>query len=111
MGFAGLLLMADGRQALARQVTPQNYQTEKQSEVFKVYINGVGNGYTWVNGLNKQLGQKVLFCLPQNFSADYENYIKIIDRYLEKSRDVRPDMPIEVILLYGMQKSYPCKSK
>ena len=109
--IAVMLLFGSAGSLCAEGIYVRNYKTEKSSDVFKVYITGVGNGYTWASGMNAQFKQKELFCLPPDFVSDHETYIKIIDNYIAKAPAIKEDMPIELALLYGMQRSYPCNRK
>jgi hypothetical protein len=77
-----------------------------------MYIKGVGMGYACANVDNKINGLPPLYCPPVNLGVTVENYLDIIDRYIERHKNIKGENPesfIELLLLKGLKETFPCK--
>lgn len=87
----------------------KDYSLAKSSEWFKSYILGVGAGIRWASIRPDRLA---LHCPPGSFKPDADAYIAILDRQiLDESRKpdgLHDDTPIELLLLRGLMRKFPC---
>ncbi|KPK52491.1 MAG: hypothetical protein AMJ63_09310 [Myxococcales bacterium SG8_38_1] len=87
----------------------KDYSLAKSSEWFKSYILGVGTGIRWASIRPDRLA---LHCPPGSFKPDADAYIAILDRQiLDESRKpdgLHDDTPIELLLLRGLMRKFPC---
>jgi hypothetical protein len=94
------------------QLTVKAYDGIKKDEIVKVHINGVGRGYAWANAQLILANQQPLYCQPDKLALDIANYIGIIDREIKDTENKYTlDTPVELILLRGLQKTFPCGGK
>lgn len=84
--------------------------TSTVGKLLSLYLLGVGEGFKWANASLIQRKESPLFCAPPILGLTAANYLIVIDRELELRRDsyARTDIPIEFILLYGLQQQLPC---
>ena len=91
------------------EFTLKEYKSMKQTEMFKEYITGVGRGIYWANMHLLQTGNSPFYCQPLKLSLSGENYLNILDRYVEQNKDkVKPGTFIELLLLEGLIDTFPC---
>lgn len=82
---------------------------ENSRGILKVYINGVGEGYSWSNSLLKDRGDEVFYCPPHKIALNADNYISIIDdKVASLGRSEAEDLPIALILYFGLIETFPC---
>lgn len=92
----------------------RNEPSSSQSRgLLKIYLVGVGEGFKWANAALAKQKQSLLFCAPEQISLNADNYVQVIDEALASDRDayLRMDLPIESILLHGLQKKLSCGAK
>jgi len=70
------------------------------------YITGVGAGYIWANSRLTEMHAHLLYCQPQPIHIDAD-LPHIIDEEIGQPY-VLPDYPIELMLLAGLARRYPC---
>jgi len=54
------------------------------------------------------------FCIPNNLSLNADNYVQMIDGFLDRhkhSADKLDKTDIEYVLLYSMVETFPCTEK
>ena len=94
------------------EIAQEKYAAVKKSESFKIYLYGVGTGYSWANSnLLSKRHLPPLYCEPGNVGLNAENYLQILDNYLSKPKTkdiVRPEFPLEMILLMALEDALPC---
>lgn len=71
-----------------------------------IYITGVASGYIWANSQIAQAHGRLLFCQPPPVRADLD-YRQIIDDEIGEPY-VTPDYPVELLLLAGLARKFPC---
>lgn len=104
--LASLLAFAQTTRA---EIMLRDYKTLKSSEQFKIYINGVGIGFSWSNSILERRGAQQLYCQPAKLSLGPENYQNILDNEINDTTNLyKPDTPIELILLLGLVRTFPC---
>ncbi len=95
-------------------VTADFYQSQinskNQTEVLlmKNYVKGALDGIQWSNVLLINNNKEPFYCLPDNFGLGTSNAIQIIDQEI-KSMPTKKDLQISLLLLFGLQKAFPCK--
>ena len=105
-----LLLLSWSTPAKA-EVPAKDYSRVRKAEWFKVYVDGVGRGYTWANVELKSEGRTPLFCQPAKLILEAESFLTILDRMMSSNADGRGipmDIPIELLLLTGLRETFPC---
>lgn len=92
-------------------LTIPEYEKMKKDDIdiLKLYLLGVGRGYTWSNILAKKEHNVSLFCPPNNLVLNGDNYISIIDMELEAENNFKDNFEVEVILLVTLQETFPCE--
>ncbi len=99
----------------AEAMTVSVYQSlkEKDREALEFYMEGVGQGVTWTHSMFSTIRNAEVFCLPNKLGLNAQNYIHIVDRtiqfYSQEGRPVESDTPIEMLLVFGMEKTFPCE--
>jgi len=88
-------------------------QLHKGSELEKytaeMYINGVANGYSYLNTFLAEKNQPQLFCYDGDFST--EELLKLTAdgvKTLDLKKEDSADKTIEEVLLGKLQRLYPC---
>lgn len=89
------------------KLEPPNAQAH---QLLAIHIGGVAEGYEWANAFLQDEKKPPLFCAPQNFSLNADNYIKLVDDELTKNRRLYSDLglPIGAILLRALKEKLPC---
>jgi len=87
----------------------KDFERFKNDQTFKFYIHGVGQGFAYANGSLQYIGQSPLYCQPANLALKPENYLEILQRYIEKHKNtLKPDWTVEMLLLLGLKETFPC---
>lgn len=84
----------------------------RESDQFKAYLDGVGNGWLWANARLDAKKQPRLFCVPTNLFLRAENYIGLADSKIKSARaqgELNDRYPIELIILMALEEAYPCQ--
>jgi hypothetical protein len=87
------------------------YVAKKSNDTkwFNGYIGGIGQGISITNTSLKIDKKQVVFCLPDDKIFDADDYIDLIDGYLDKHRDnLDPDYQINMVLLLALKEAFPC---
>lgn len=78
-------------------------------EYNSLLLDGIISGLIAYNAAVQASGARPMFCLPPNLALTVEQAEDILIRAAE--RTVPPDnMPVSIILLHGMQDTFPCKN-
>jgi hypothetical protein len=76
----------------------------------KVYLDGVKEGIIMLNLTLQMEGRQPFFCQPQTLALNVEQAEEIMMRKAKKMAD--PDgVPISLILIHGLQDTFPCDEK
>ena len=119
LATVGLLVFGAGKSNAEEtvKVYREDIAAGRQSSDFymiRAFITGLGEGMIWANA--QSTNNKVpLFCaghLPLHF----ENYTDILDREIKKLSTVESEeklaqTPIGLVLLLGLQETFPCDAK
>lgn len=103
--------MASG--ANAATVRFKNYTTpedEKQRILNAAYLDGVKDGLVILNVAVARGGATPLFCLPPKVALTGDQADDILLREA-KSVPEPDDMPIGIVLLAGLRKTFPCEAQ
>jgi hypothetical protein len=105
------------------QITVKDYRAtmvaNNRTEVaeLKLYIGGMGEGILWAN--SEATSKKTpLYCEPDKLELVADNYIGMIDGQIKKlsqpggvTKAELDDFAIGVLLLKGLEETFPCKAK
>jgi hypothetical protein len=98
---------------LAHALDVQDYLRTRENLVTQSYVAGLGSGYFWSNAyLGTMKNAKPLYCQNPQLSLGQANYINILEsriKQLEQRGRKLGDTPIELVLLEGLQQTFPCK--
>ena len=107
-----LLLAASGASA---EMTVKQYLADRDAvnksafdRLVKPYLHGVGEGLVWANAQLKAQKGTPFFCDPDEVTLTADEYLSVVDSET-KQPYVEPEYPIELLLLKGLQRKYPCK--
>jgi hypothetical protein len=98
----------------------KQYKAEMMSDatatLTKIYVQGLGDGITWANAAAQAEKKSAFFCQPDKLILGPQNYIDIIDQQI-KERSTRmtaaklDDSWIGVLLMMGLEETFPCKGR
>ncbi|MDD4357130.1 MAG: hypothetical protein PHN98_07740 [Smithellaceae bacterium] len=92
------------------EVDFKEYKAIRNTKEFRLYLKGLGEGLRWANEELAARGSKALYCKSQKEVIGVEQYLEILKREVtENAAELSDDMPIGLILLNGLIKSFPCK--
>jgi hypothetical protein len=74
----------------------------------KPYLTGVGEGLLWANAQLKAQKNTPFFCDPDDVSLTTADYLLMVNSETKQAY-VKPDYPVELLLLKGLQARFPCK--
>jgi hypothetical protein len=72
------------------------------------YLFGVAHGIEYTNAYTEEQFHRSVICAPKGLDLNQENIISIIDDEL-KAEKAKPDDIVELVLFFGMLKTFPCK--
>jgi hypothetical protein len=80
----------------------------------RAFVNGVSEGFNVANADLAGKNRPLLYCQPKSFALNADNLLAILDAEIKTMQEITgkplPDnMPIEVVLLSGIQDTFPCK--
>jgi hypothetical protein len=83
----------------------------QEKESLKLYMYGVGVGISWANVQLK--GPQKLYCDPQQLVINADNYLSILEKQILYEKKLMPlkykEFPIEMYLIQGLVRVFPCK--
>ena len=85
------------------EVTTAIYK--KNPDAYKIYIAGVGTGYSWANTQLDVEKRKMLYCQPPKLALDGENYVRILNDGINTADTGL----IELTLINQLIRTFPCK--
>jgi hypothetical protein len=104
------LLVLTAAPAVAGDVRLDSYRhPEKESfRLFnKMYLDGVRGGFMAYNAWLRRHGSPA-FCMPGDLLLTTEQTEEIMFKAADK-RAAKGDTPVSLVLLWGMQDTYPCE--
>lgn len=107
--FAKLAFLCVLISSQSTAVTIEVYKERKVSDrdLVEIYIAGVAEGYSWLNTYLASERGETVYCPPSSLVLNTDNYIAILDSYIEKS-NIGSDAPVELALLYGLRHTFAC---
>jgi hypothetical protein len=80
-------------------------------ELTKSFVNGVADGYSWANIDAEGNWGKQFFCPPEHTAVSQDNYLDMLDGYIEKNKSwLANETPIQPILIKSLIDTFPCKN-
>jgi hypothetical protein len=107
--LAFILVMVVGGVSPAHSFYFRNYERFKDTEGFKLYLHGVGHGYSGANADLFVRGLPLLYCQPDKLALGPENYADILQEEIRRNRLIEPNTLVAILLLSGLQNTFPCK--
>ena len=90
----------------------KDYKQLKENDAMKIYVEGLGQGFSWANVVMKKETNKSLFCQPGKLALGRDNFIRILNDEIKRQEidrfDKTQEAPIEMILLLGLKNTFPC---
>lgn len=100
------------------EVLVKKYKVMKvqDNRTITFYIDGAVSGMSWVNTRLTHSGKPPLYCQPGKLALETDDYSRILDdeiKWKEKMLGFKEiqDFPIEVLLLEGLIRRFPCNQK
>ena len=91
----------------------RNYADVKRlggTDTVMTYLMGAGNAYLTANANLGLRNQPQLYCQPPTLTLNALNYLEIFEKELAKN-EAAVHYPDEMVLLSGLQRTFPCPSK
>jgi hypothetical protein len=87
----------------------RNQKTNQEAmQLTELYLKGIGEGLQLANSeLEAVRRQQPLFCPPPQLSLRSSNFVDILEQEI-KRQAWRDDTPLALILLRGLQNTFPC---
>lgn len=81
-----------------------------------LYVNAVGETYSWANVDLDRSKQPKLFCAPAKLAMTAQNYENMLEDGIKfapqrATAQELSDLPIELILLHTLEETFPCPEK
>ncbi|MGB6210176.1 hypothetical protein [Pseudomonas mandelii] len=97
-------------------MTVETYNALNKSDPGQLltYLSGIGNGYGWSNAyLTEWRKTPAMFCEPDKLALNGENFKDILEAEIKRSyhpetEEDKTNNPIELLLLMGLIKTFPC---
>lgn len=107
--FVGFGLPAKSEMASdgIKYVSVQDFFNDLQDPKMKMYILGVGDGFSWGNILAGREGAPDSYCQPPNLSLNVGEIIQIMTLF-SNTKHVAPATPVAVVLSESLQSTFPC---
>lgn len=106
--FLVAAFFAASAHALTLEKFRHGVQDQALKEITEDFLAGVGAGFGYANSRLGMKGQPLLFCQPSSLTLNAQNYIDLIES-MARQYDFKQNQPVEVILLIGLEKEFPCK--
>ena len=107
------ILITIGIVPVYAEVTLETYEIVGKNDEFKVFVSGLGEGYSLANAeLKVKRKLPPLYCEPDKVKLNTDNYLEILDNYLSQpvvKAQTHPTLPVGVMLLKALQDAFPCK--
>jgi hypothetical protein len=91
----------------------RNYASVKRmggTETVLMYLMGAGNAYIVANASARTKNQPQLYCQPSDLTLNALNYLDIFEKELARDLpDAVRNYGDEGVLLFGLQRTFPCK--
>jgi len=106
----------------ARALTVREYKATMASAdksgitLTRIYVGGLGEGIVAANVQAERINKAPIFCQPQKLALGIDNFVNILDSIIttistKAPREKVNEMSIVLLLLEGLQETFPCKGK
>lgn len=72
-----------------------------------LYLKGLHEGFTWMNGALDASGRDLVFCAPGNLALGNDQILSLLEGYVDANAVFR-DKPVGMSLMLTMQDAFPC---
>jgi hypothetical protein len=85
-------------------------RVKKGDVTARYYLRGITEGISWYNtAIGRNDG--ALFCEPPNLAITQEQYIDIMERYLEANPSLKKMGFAGTILIRALKDTFPCRAR
>ncbi len=109
-GFCGDVKAA----ALTVKEYVNNITSQDQSvrEMTKMYVDGLGDGFVWVNALTNNAA----YCQPGELALNGDNFMQMLNTEIAHfskvtERKTLDEMMVAALLMQALKDTFPCKVK
>lgn len=109
-----LLLVASTFSVPALSLTYTQYMRLKQGDeteqyAAKYYVKGAADGLLFANGYLDSVKLKSVYCQPKKLAIGPDTYLNILEDEIKLTSNLtQVDYPISVLLMWGLQRVFPC---
>jgi len=83
-------------------------EQNRASEV-EILLVGMGRALVLSNAIMERDSGSALYCQPRDVALTARQYREILDDEIRKFPGVRPDIPLEFLLVGGLKRTFPCR--
>jgi hypothetical protein len=94
--------------ALDVQQYQQFMHDPNKEDTAKAFIFGVQVGMSEINAMNSLVGNKSIYCQPDNLAITMDQDIEILNEYIQRNNPPPSELVSET-LLAAMVETFPCK--
>lgn|SRR5215831_14119807 len=107
--LAFIFIIVVGGVSPAHSMYFRDYARLKDTQEFKIFLQGIGNGYLGANADLFVRGLPLLYCQPEGLGLGPDNYEDILQKEIKRKKHVEPDTLVTILLLSGLKNTFPCK--
>lgn len=88
-----------------------DYETLKDTAMFKQYVYGVYAGLGWANAQLSNEKHGLLFCQPEELTLTADQLLSILDRYMEdpaRKKAMPKDTSLASTTMLSLEHVFPC---
>ena len=89
------------------EITAEQAIANREMVETKLYLAGIGAGFTWANANITSRKLQPTFCAPAKLGITAEQYGEILADYV-KENPASASRPVGAILLASLQRVFPC---
>jgi hypothetical protein len=97
---------------VAASLTVETYRhppNELNRDLNRLFLAGIGEGFTTYNEYLLSEKKEIAFCPPRNLALTPDQTENILLRYMEKQPDDLNKFSVSTVLLFALRATFPCK--
>lgn len=99
------LLIAFSHTAFCNELRVSDFKKLGNNELKMLIVEQMGVGIAWAN---TSFNTQKIYCAPSSLALEDKNFKRILDDELKREK-YADDAYIGLVLLNGLQKTFPCK--
>ncbi len=88
------------------EISVEFFNQHKHTSEMKLYVNGLGTAYSWMNVYSSQNKKTPIYCPPKELAITSENYFRLLEDSINQKKNNMGF--IEPMLLDQLVKVFPC---